>query len=234
MKRLRPASDTESLSRICGKTVIKKQVLYCIHNARTERYPGMKEAPESNKQDRIARLVLLAKNGNENAVSDLLNLYDSLIESLINRYSEGLSEEDRRDLRQEAAIAFCRALDRYHPEEGVAFGHFAKICVENRLIDCRRKSANDPTGQAVPLEDSGPSLSLADDDPARDLLERESYLALCERIRELLSDYENRIWMLVMAGRTPREIATIVGSDRKSVENAVARVRRKLRKALPR
>ena len=70
-------------------------------------------------------------------------------------------------------------------------------------------------------------------DPARYVLERENYLALCEQIRESLSDYENRIWTLVMSGRTPSEIARFIGADKKSVENAIARVRRKLRKKLP-
>ena len=192
----------------------------------------MKQAPKSKTQAEIAELVSLAKSGNDDAFSELLELYGALLEAMSHRYSEGLPAEDRRDLRQESAIAFCRALERFNPAEGVAFGYFAKVCVENRLIDCRRKLTNNPTGRAVPLEDD-PALPAAEEDPSRYILERENYLALCERIRETLSDYENRIWTMVISGRTPSEIAQNLGVDRKSVENAIARVRRKLRKVLP-
>lgn len=192
----------------------------------------MKQAPKSRTQAEIAELVSLAKSGSDDAFSELLELYGALLETMSIRYSEGLPAEDRRDLRQESAIAFCRALDRFDPAEGVAFGYFAKVCVENRLIDCRRKLATNPSGRAVPL-DVDPALPAAEDDPSRYVLERENYLALCERIREALSDYENRIWTLVISGRTPSEIAQSLGVERKSVENAIARVRRKLRKELP-
>lgn len=193
----------------------------------------MKQVPASKSQSEIVELVLRAKDGNDTAFSELLELYAALIESTSIRYSTGLSDEDRRDFRQESAIAFCRALDRFDPKEGVSFGYFAKVCIENRLIDCRRKLESNPAGQAVSLENSEISSSLTDDDPARYVLERENYLALCEQIRETLSDYENRIWTLVMFGRTPSEIAQFMNADKKSVENAIARVRRKLRKKLP-
>ena len=193
----------------------------------------MKQVPAQKSQSEIVELVMRAKDGNDAAFSELLELYASLIESASIRYSAGLSDEDRRDFRQESAIAFCRALDRFDPRGGVSFGYFAKVCIENRLIDCRRKLENDPTGQAVSLENSEIPLTPTEDDPARYVLERENYLALCEQIRESLSDYENRIWTLVMSGRTPSEIARFIGADKKSVENAIARVRRKLRKKLP-
>ena len=193
----------------------------------------MKQVPEQKTTAEIADLVAQAQAGNENAFSKLLGLYDSLMESMTARFAEGLSEEDRRDLRQESAIAFCRALDRFDPTVGVAFGYFAKVCIENRLIDCRRRFLNEPSGHALPIEHSEASLPRADDDPARYVQERENYLALCERIREMLSDYENRIWTLVISGRTVGEITEILRADRKSVENTIFRVRRKLKSHLP-
>ncbi len=192
----------------------------------------MKQKPEQKTPEEINALVLQAQSGNEDAFSELLGLYSFLMESMAARYAAGLSEEDCRDLRQEAAIAFCRALDRFHADAGVGFGYFAKICIENRLIDCRRKWVREPAGRAIPIEDPNAVAQTADD-PARYILEKENYLALCERIRETLSEYENRIWTLVISGHTASEIAAETGADRKSVENAVARVRRKLRKNLP-
>lgn len=224
------------LSSVSGKTTVVHAGFLYVGSpvAKEGQTHGMNQFAEEKNQEKTEALVLQAQSGNENAVSALLKGYSPLMDSVSRRFSEGLPEEERNDLRQESVIAFCRALEQYDPSKNVTFGHFAKVCIENRLIDYLRRRARDPLGQAVPQEESPASLSEShEDDPARMVLERENYLALCEQIREALSDYENRIWTLVISGHTAAEIAERLGTDRKSVENAVARVRRKLRNNLP-
>lgn len=201
--------------------------LFVFHLRRTERENSVK--PEAILQE-DRNLIEKAKAGNDAAKASLLDRYRPLIESLAFQYSANLPEEEREDLTQEASIAFFRALEQYDPERGISFGYFAKICISNRLIGYLRKKMNSPTEGAVSFEEV---TLTAEDDPSKPLRDSESYEALRRRIREVLSDFEYRVWMLFFAGQTAREIADALGKDSKSIENALARARLKIKKNLP-
>ena len=181
----------------------------------------------------LTDLISRAKAGDEDAFARLLEQYASLVESLARRFgaASSFSEQDRQDLRQEATIAFCRAIDRFDAQDGVTFGYFAKICVENRLISWSRKQLRERAATTGLSEEA--KTDAHPENPADFILEQENYLELCRQIRGLLSDYENRIWTLFISGHTAAEIAELLGTEKRSVENAVFRVRRKLRNRLP-
>ena len=183
--------------------------------------------PQSENQ--TAKLLSRAKSGEEEAFSALLEQYTPLMETLAGRFAEGFSEQDRQDLRQEAAIAFCRALEKYDEAGEVSFGHFAKVCMENRLTSWVRKQRKELHNAVDALPDETADHA---QDPARYILEKEDYLALCAKIRDFLSAYEYKIWTLFISGHTAAEIAGTLGCEKKSVENAIFRVRRKLRASL--
>ena len=63
-------------------------------------------------------------------------------------------------------------------------------------------------------------------------MEQEAAEVLLARIRGVLSAYENRVWSLYIAGLSASAIASRLGKDPHSVENAVYRIRQKLRRAL--
>ena len=69
-------------------------------------------------------------------------------------------------------------------------------------------------------------------DPVVSLLEEERLSRLYEQIRLCLSPFENRIWQLFVLGKTAKEIGVIVGKDERSVNNAIYRIRRKLRASI--
>ena len=71
------------------------------------------------------------------------------------------------------------------------------------------------------------------EDPACHVMEEEALALLHARIRGVLSPYENRVWWLYLSGRTAAEIGGQLGKDAKSVQNAVYRIRRKLREVIP-
>ena len=64
------------------------------------------------------------------------------------------------------------------------------------------------------------------------VLEEERCKMLYESVRNTLSAYENRIWWLYLSGRTAKNIAQELNTDEKSVQNAIYRIRRKLRAAI--
>ena len=91
-----------------------------------------------------ARLSLIrsAQAGDQDSFEALLNQYAPLIDSMVYRHGEaqGLSAQDCEDLRQEAVLAFYRALMRYDvTQTEVQFGLFAKLCIKNALYSHLRK-----------------------------------------------------------------------------------------------
>lgn len=188
----------------------------------------------SHDDPALQSLIVQAKTGDENAFAELLKRYSPLMDSLTRQFApEVFSEHDRQDLRQEAVIAFFKALQNYEPDQNVGFGYFAKVCMENRLTSYLRKWNREPAAATLPLESETEIPSEEEADPLRYVMEKEQYLSLCETIRDALSDYENRIWTLFMLGATAEEIANRLGKEKKSIENAIFRVRSKLRAVLP-
>ncbi|MBQ7335354.1 MAG: sigma-70 family RNA polymerase sigma factor [Clostridia bacterium] len=176
-------------------------------------------------------LLLAAKLGDQSAFERLLERYSPLIDSMTSEFAHSISgAEYEDDFRQEACIAFFNAVKHFDAEQNeVQFGLFAKICIRHRLVSYRRS-----------LRKQEPMLSLdetvtspeEEKDPSAYVEEEENYQALYRLIEATLSPYENRIWWLYLSGRTAKEIAFQLEKDERSVQNAVYRIRKKLRTAL--
>ncbi len=180
-------------------------------------------------------LLLRAREGDAQAFDTLLSQYMPMIEHRLllarSRYA-ALTSEDEQDLRQEAHLAFYRALISYDLDQReVSLGLYAKVCVEHALTSALRKmSAAAPS--LVSLDPEELAALPAEDgtaDPTRRLREQEDYEALCRIIARTLSPYENNIWQRYIAGATVSEIARALGKDTRSIHNAIYRIRRKLR-----
>ena len=184
----------------------------------------------NDKQQDTAELIRRVREDDQAAFSDLLAVYEPLLHAEVARHATGLGTQDAEDLRQVALLAFYRAVLGFDLAQcEVEFGLYAKICIANALVSQlrvihRRKLE---IVDAELCEGDG-----GEDDPARRLMEREAAEALVARIQSLLSPYENRVWSLFIAGLSVRDIARAVGKTPHSVENAVYRIRRKLRNAL--
>lgn len=181
-------------------------------------------------------ILLQAKQGKQDAFERLLENYRPLISSLVKSAvcEFPFSDSDYEDLYQEAVILFFRALERYDTDQDeVAFGLFAKICIRNGLLSQAKKLQK--RLHLLPLDSDASSET--QDQPSEmlgdRLIEEESYRALYDSIRAILTPYENRVWWLYLSGRTAKEIASALEKDEKSVQNAIFRIRRKLRSIIP-
>ena len=61
------------------------------------------------------------------------------------------------------------------------------------------------------------------------MIKKEELRELTVRIEQMLSPFENKVWRLYVAGCTSREIAKQFGKTEKSIDNAVFRVRQKIK-----
>ena len=181
------------------------------------------------------RQMQAARAGDARAFDALLAQYMPMIEHQLSmvRAREGTSffPEDEKDLRQEAHLAFFRALLSYDVEQSaVSFGLYAKVCVNHALISACRKLHRLPELLDAQVLETLPTEER--DDPTRRLREQEDYDVLCHIIMRALSPYENAIWQLYMSGETVTGIAKRLGKDTKSIHNAIYRIRRKLREQI--
>lgn len=186
------------------------------------------------KELMLQSLIRVAQQNDDNAFEELLNRYTPLIESVTLQFAtQNTSSQDREDLRQEAILGFYKALTRFDTEQNeVQFGLYAKECIRNRLISYMRTEKK--RVRVFPLEtEESADIADAEQDPVNRLVEQENYLALYDQICRSLSPYENRVWWMYLSGRTAAEIGKQLGKDARSVQNAVYRIRRKLRAVLP-
>lgn len=175
----------------------------------------------------VLRLIDAARAGNESAFDELIDKYNPLIMSLVLKYlPQGSSDADFEDFRQEALIVFCNAVMRYDTaQRSVEFGLYAKICMEHVLVSQLRKLK-----KVIPTEPIEETLSYGD--AGISFEEKETIREMWKVINETLSDYEKKVWDLYLAGESPESIAKSLGKDEKSINNALFRIRKKLRSVL--
>ena len=184
-----------------------------------------------NKKEQIAHVALVnaVRAGDEGAFEALLEAYEPLIDSMSRSFANIADDfECYEDLRQEACIAFYKAVQNYDSarQAEVTFGLFAKFCVRNRLISYTRKLLRRES--VLPLEER----IKEEEDVTAGVVAEEAYMELYRRIEAVLSPYENHVWWLYLSGQTTGAIATQLGKDERSVQNAIYRIRKKLRAAL--
>ncbi len=144
---------------------------------------------------------------------------------------------EREDMLQEANIALFDAAVTYKHQNSVSFGLYAKICINNRIISRLRASGGKyrETSSLEQLREMGictECLTSADPDPSNLVIEKENFKSLKSLIHRNLSKYENKVFSLYMQGHPAKDIAALVEKPHKSIDNAICRIRAKLKKIL--
>lgn len=188
-----------------------------------------------NSKETLSDLLMQAKGGSDSAYEELLLKYRPLIESTVRGFvSDDTSRQEAEDLMEEAKHVFLSAITSYDlTREGIEFGLYAKICLKNGLISELRRQQHRRRLGVVSLADETDNFSdTADNDPSARLVEEEDFRQLYRRIREHLSELENRVWWMYVAGAAVADIAKTLGKDERSVHNAIYRIRTKLKRLL--
>ena len=181
----------------------------------------------------VKNLILQVRKENQEAFEEMLQLYDPLITSFVNRFwRNDVTEQDAEDLKQELTLVFYNSILSYDlGQNDVSFGLYAKICLNNALITQIRAMKKRKGTEMLSLESED---WISDEhenqeDPAVALIKREEMRELNRRIDRALSDFENKVWRSYVAGCSSREIAQTLGKSEKSIDNAIFRVRQKLK-----
>ncbi len=175
-------------------------------------------------------LVALYKQGVQDAFGELSVRYIVVIRNRsVGLYNMGVEAED---LFQEGLIALHTAVTTYREDDGASFCTYASKCIRNRLISAVRKVNNNKNrinNIAVSLDCQNDNQCDPMTDPERVLMADEEVRELMELAHDNLSDMEMRVLALYIDGKSYDEISVKLGIPVKSCDNAMQRVRKKLR-----
>ena len=139
---------------------------------------------------------------------------------------------DGDDLVQEGIIGLFHALKTYDKGRGATFSHYARRCIDNRLISAWRQATrrkNAPLNNSLPIDDAQAENADAGGCPEEIAIAAEQYEALLRRVQSLLSPFERTVLKLHLQGYDYKTSARRTGATPKAVDNALQRARRKLR-----
>ena len=180
-------------------------------------------------------LWLRASKGDEAAEEMLAEKYTWLVRACARPYF--LAGGDSEDLIQEGMLGLLSAIRQFDPVRDAAFRTFAERCIRNRLFSAIKSAAGNkhtPLNDYVPLEspqfDETQTAGLGSplNDPEELLITRERVNEIYNGISGALSGFESRVLKYYLEGLSYEEIANKIGKSKKSVDNAVQRLRKKL------
>lgn len=170
------------------------------------------------------RLALLAQTGEEGAEEELLNRYKSAVRARARKFF--LAGGETEDLVQEGMIGLVSAVRNFRADGGRTFKNFAYLCVSRRIYSVLRAA-----GQPPEYADLDPDSMPEGISPEESLLAGERLSEFRATLTGTLSDFEFRVVSLWLDGMSYAAIAQTTGKDVKSVDNALARSRKKLQSA---
>lgn len=194
------------------------------------------ETSEEYMGEPITQIIARARKG---SVDDFEKIYSYSMPSVraISR-KHFIPGAEREDLVQEGTLGVLTAVLRYNEEKGASFKTFMELLVERRMIKAvvtagRKKHL--PLNEALsfysPEEERG-FIELDGDeslDPQVILGSYESIEHYKKIIADKLSDTEREVLFEYLKGKSYENIALALGKEVKTIDNALQRVRKKLR-----
>jgi len=193
----------------------------------------MPHVSRRNGESKVAdNRINAVKNGDKAAFEELLLSFEPLVRSETARLISGSPDfvGETEELRQEGRLALYDAAMSYKENDGVTFGLYAKICVKNRLISYLRKLGSkkrraDRAARRAQLDAARAS------DSADELFLAYERSGEVKRIVEAeATELERTVFSLYMQRKSYADIAREIGKSAKSVDNAICRVKAKIRK----
>lgn len=171
-------------------------------------------------------LAVVAKQ-DKNALVSLVTRMSGFVE--IKARAMAVSFDEADDLLQEGLMGLLDAVKAYRIEKGVSFRTFANVCVRNKMLDVCLKR-----GSFLSLEDVEklPQDESFAQSPESICVQKEQQQLTFEKVSKELSDAEWNVLQLYLRGFSYSHIASELKTSVKAADNAMQRVRRKLRLVL--
>ncbi len=194
----------------------------------------------------------------EELISYLRDGDGKIIEYIIEKYKDLVRKKagsmfilgaDKEDLIQEGMIGLYNAVRDYDAGRDASFYTFADLCISRQMykaVEAGNRKKHSPLNSYVSIYEDDTDkddrsegtgileriLSETGRSPEEMFIDKEQTENLEQRIYDSLSDFERKVLNLRLTGLEYTDIARILGRDAKSTDNALSRIKVKVRKIL--
>lgn len=188
-------------------------------------------------------LIDRLRDGEEGVTDFIMNKYKNLVRS--KAQSMYILGADGEDLIQEGMIGLFKAIRDFDCGRDASFFTFAELCISRQMykaIQASKRRKHEPLNTYIPLyggEEGAGAANLAetlfsttDLNPEEIIIDRESAAELETLIGKQLSSFEMQVFDLYLTGMTYSQIAKVLGKEEKATDNALQRVKSKVKKVM--
>ena len=194
-------------------------------------------------------LILRAQSGDDEAMNKLLSHYKTLVLSVTRKYF--LINNEPSDLVQEGMIGLFNAIRSFDKSSHVSFYSYARLCIKRQVqsaVISNNRLKNQMLNTYFSINNQGKILltesrgdeKLNDEDngfyleskgftPEENVVFKEKLEETEDKIEKTLSTYEKEVLRLYMSGLNYTQIAIKLKKDAKSIDNALSRIKIKLK-----
>lgn len=199
---------------------------------------------ENYEQFTDEELILRLRDGEARITDYIMDKYKNLVRSKAG--SMYILGADRDDLIQEGMIGLFKAIRDYDTGRDASFFTFADLCISRQMytaVQAAGRQKHAPLNSYISLyadmsEKSNSEemeliqslMSLSDKNPEDLLIDKENVEVLEKVIERELSSFEKQVLDLYITGMKYTQIAKVLGKDEKSTDNALQRIKAKLKK----
>lgn len=185
------------------------------------------------------QLIGMLREGNDGIMDYILGKYKPLVLRKANAMY--LIGGDTDDLIQEGMIGLFKAIRDYRVERESSFFHFAELCITRQLysaVEASNRKKHAPLNSYVSFysktDEEGKSLAETlstdtMDNPEQLVIAQENLAQFWEEVKRHLSAMEQEVLDEYLAGHNYRQIAEKLGKSPKAIDNALSRIRAKIR-----
>ena len=191
-------------------------------------------------------LIVRLRDGEAQITDYIMEKYKNLVKSKAK--SMYILGADREDLIQEGMIGIFKAMRDYDIGRDASFFTFADLCVSRQMytaVQAAGRQKHAPLNTYISLyanmsgQEDGEEremindiISQAEKNPEELLIDRENLELLEKAIDKELSGFEKQVLDLYLTGMKYTQIAKVLGRDDKSTDNALQRIKNKIRRQL--
>ena len=190
-------------------------------------------------------LILALRDGDGRVIDYIIEKFKGLVRKKAG--SMFILGADKEDLIQEGMIGLYKAVRDYDAGRDASFATFADLCVTRQMykaVEAQNRKKHAPLNSYISIyedeTDKGETgegggipemlLSQAGMSPEDEFIDNEQAQHLEKKIYDSLSDFERKVLNLRLTGIEYTDIAKILGRDAKSTDNALSRIKVKVRK----
>ena len=183
------------------------------------------------KQCSDEELIVRYRDGDTDAMDFIFERYKHLVRKKAKAMF--LAGGDNDDLIQEGMIGLFKAIRDFCLDKDSSFFHFAGLCIHRQLysaIEASNRKKHQPLNSYLSFFEQGAEGSIGfTSSPEQLVIEQEVSRELWNRVNSRLSPMEKQVLLFYLDGKNYMQIAGLMKKSPKSVDNALQRIRQKIR-----